>query len=56
LLWIVGDARRFNEHGAVPTNITRCDSTRSRGLIRRPFFRSDTRLGLNRGDQWVAGW
>lgn len=23
LLWIVGDASRFNEHGAVPTNITR---------------------------------
>jgi Cu+-exporting ATPase len=33
-----------------------CGGTRSRGLIRRPFFRSDARLGLSRGDQWVAGW
>ena len=31
-------------------------STRSRGLIRRLFFRSDARLGLSRGDQWAAGW
>lgn len=29
LLWIVGDTRRFNERGAVPTNITRRDILRS---------------------------
>ena len=29
LLWIVGDARQFNERGAVPTNITRRDILRS---------------------------
>lgn len=29
LLWIVGDARQFNELGAVPTNITRRDILRS---------------------------
>ena len=23
LLWVVGDRRRFNDHGAVPTNTTR---------------------------------
>ena len=35
---------------------TAIKSTRSRGLIRRLFFRSDARLGLSRGDQWAAGW
>lgn len=29
LLWIVGDARQFNERGAVPTNLTRRDILRS---------------------------
>jgi CRISPR-associated endonuclease/helicase Cas3 len=29
LLWIVGDTRKFNERGAVPTNITRRDILRS---------------------------
>ncbi len=29
LIWIVGDARQFNERGAVPTNITRRDILRS---------------------------
>ena len=30
------------------------EGTRSRGLIRRPFFRSDLRLGLSGCDRWVA--
>lgn len=30
LVWIVGDARRFNDHGAVPTNTTEQDILRRR--------------------------